>query len=215
MSSTPTGIVVPAGSDPFDPQGDMVDLANSLRSRIIVPVTNKTARAALAAAIGWVPTVGEPLRVSRADAPDGARLEYTEDGTTWRTLPMPGAWADIPLTSGYQPYAAGYSRPQIRRVGDEIEVSSGIVGYSSSAALTAGTIYTINNTSPLTTDLAPESTIVAEAAILHYGGVPTFAEVRVTSAGAVIFIPGSSGTLTGTTTSWLGIPAMRWPARTS
>jgi hypothetical protein len=86
MASTPTGISVPAGGDPFDPAGDMVKLANSLRSRIVVPVANVTARTALLAAISWTPSAVEPLRVSRADAPAGRRDELTYDGTNWRTV---------------------------------------------------------------------------------------------------------------------------------
>jgi hypothetical protein len=66
-ATTATGINVPAGGDPFDPHGDMVDLANSLRSRAIYPVANATARNALLTAIDWTPTANEPLKVDRAD----------------------------------------------------------------------------------------------------------------------------------------------------
>ncbi|NKY08956.1 hypothetical protein [Cellulomonas hominis] len=85
MASTATGITVPAGGDPFDPQGDMVDLANSLRSRIAVPVVNATARTALLAAIDWTPTAAEPLRVWRGDALPAPREEWY-DGTRWHVI---------------------------------------------------------------------------------------------------------------------------------
>lgn len=92
MAQTELGIEVPAGSDAFDPQGDMVTLADSLRSRVIVPVPNVTARTALAAAIGWTPTAAEPLRVWRGDATPTPREEWY-DGTRWHVA------AD--LTLGY------------------------------------------------------------------------------------------------------------------
>jgi hypothetical protein len=81
MATTPTGLDVPAGIDPFDPDGDIRDLAASLEGRIFVPVPNITARDALAAALS--PTPAEPLYVDRADAPAGAKLERTTDGVTW------------------------------------------------------------------------------------------------------------------------------------
>lgn len=82
MATTPGGIVVPAGSDPFDPRGDMVDLANSMRSRLVYPVANATARDALLAALDWTPTANEPLKVDRADT---GRIERN-DGTAWKPL---------------------------------------------------------------------------------------------------------------------------------
>lgn len=85
MATTATGIEVPAGGDAFDPQGDMVDLANSLRSRIRVPVANGTARTSLLAAITWAPSALEPLRVWREDL--GVE-EMTTNGSTWRRTTM-------------------------------------------------------------------------------------------------------------------------------
>lgn len=84
MATIPTGLVVPAGTDPFDPDGDIRDLAASLEGRIIVPVPNAAARAALVAAVS--PSESEPLYVDRRDAPLGGRLEVTTDGITWRTF---------------------------------------------------------------------------------------------------------------------------------
>ena len=84
MATTPTGVTVPAGTDVFDPDGDMRDLATSLEGRIIVPVPNTAARDALAAALA--PSATEPLYVHRHDAPAGGRLEVTIDGLTWRSI---------------------------------------------------------------------------------------------------------------------------------
>lgn len=84
MPITNTGLDVPAASDAFDPQVDIVALATSLNPRIVVPVANVSARTALAAALA--PTPSAPLFVFRADANPGNGLEYTSDGTAWRAL---------------------------------------------------------------------------------------------------------------------------------
>ena len=94
MATTPTGLIVPAGTDVFDPDGDMRDLATSLEGRIIVPVANTTDRATLAAAVSPTPT--EPLYAHRIDAPAGRELERTLDGTNWRPV---GARIDIAGTT--------------------------------------------------------------------------------------------------------------------
>lgn len=122
MATTPTGLAVPAGTDPFDPDGDMRDLAASLEGRLVVPVPNVTARAALAAAVSPTPT--EPLYVHRQDAPVGGRTEITEDGTNWRTL-----WTPDPTAQGLAGAAnwdAGAEPPRFRAVGDQV-VGSGLL----------------------------------------------------------------------------------------
>lgn len=86
MATSELGMTVPAGTDAFDPQGDMVAMANSFKSRVVVPVANTTARAALVAAISWAPSASEPLHVWRADATTGQQHEITTNGTTWRVL---------------------------------------------------------------------------------------------------------------------------------
>jgi hypothetical protein len=89
MATTTEGLTVPTGGDAFDPQGDMVTLANGFQSRIVVPVANTTERASLLAAISWTPSAEEPLRVSRGDADPGRELEYTTDSTNWVALMAP------------------------------------------------------------------------------------------------------------------------------
>ncbi|WP_087507935.1 hypothetical protein [Cellulomonas iranensis] len=81
MARNTIGVEVPAGTDAFDPQGDMVELGGSLAGRVVVPVTNVADRAQVAAALS--PTPATPLYVHRADAPVGLELERTIDGTTW------------------------------------------------------------------------------------------------------------------------------------
>lgn len=109
MATNELGMTVPAGGDPFDPQGDMVTMADSLRSKVVVPVANTTERDALTAAISWTPTAEEPLRVSRGDADPGRELEYTIDGTTWSALMVARAETveDVTITTGAYSATAG------------------------------------------------------------------------------------------------------------
>ena len=81
MATTPTGLIVPAGTDVFDPDGDMRDLAGSFEGRIIVPAANTTARADIAAAVS--PSISEPLYTHRADGGPRGLLEKTIDGIRW------------------------------------------------------------------------------------------------------------------------------------
>lgn len=86
MATTAEGLVVPSGSDAFDPQGDIVALATSVQSRMVIPVANSAARSALVSAISWTPSSTQPLIVWRADATSGRELEVTTNGSSWRVL---------------------------------------------------------------------------------------------------------------------------------
>ena len=83
MTLNALGIEVPTGGDEFDHQGDMVAMGLSFGGRLIVPVATVAARNALATSLG---AGGLPLYVTRADAPKGANLEVTYDGSTWYAL---------------------------------------------------------------------------------------------------------------------------------
>lgn len=84
MATTPEGIEYPVGSDPFDPAGDLAAQAASFESHVIVPVPSVSARGALATTVA--PTAANPLFVHRQDAAAGRELEWTPDGTAWRTI---------------------------------------------------------------------------------------------------------------------------------
>ncbi|MFD6094584.1 hypothetical protein ACFWGN_20930 [Oerskovia sp. NPDC060338] len=84
MATTPTGLTVPAGTDVFDPDGDMRTLAGSLDGRIIVPVANAADRDALAALVSPTPT--EPLTVRRTDT---GVTETNTGGPTWTRVAGP------------------------------------------------------------------------------------------------------------------------------
>lgn len=113
MATTASGIVVPAVLDAFDPQGDMVDLATSLRSQITIPVPNTAARTALVAAVGWVPSAAEPLHVWRADALPGRQHEYTIDGgTSWQVMPSMAWKSYTPTVGGFAVGTGGSAKSE-------------------------------------------------------------------------------------------------------
>lgn len=97
MALNALGIEVPADSDDFAPALDMRELGASMAGRVVVPVANELERDALAATLS--PSPASPLYVHRADAPASARLEWTEDGSTWRRAATSGDWQDWTLIS--------------------------------------------------------------------------------------------------------------------
>lgn len=106
MASTSSKVRVPAGSDAFDPQGDMVALGQSLDGMVIVQVANITERTTVAAAVA--PSTTKPLYVHRMDAGVGRELEVSTNGTDWRTLP----------TAGVGPYAMAVGQITLATDGD-------------------------------------------------------------------------------------------------
>jgi len=84
VATSTTKITGPAGTDLFDPQGDMVTLAESAGPGLLVPVANLTERNALPGLIPRTPSAATPLRVWRENAAPSSQIEYTIDGTTWR-----------------------------------------------------------------------------------------------------------------------------------
>jgi len=79
MATNANGVAQPAGSDGFDPQGDMVLTVGSLHGRISILAANATARAALTSTCGWAPTATEPLVVLQTDTHD----IWLYNGTAW------------------------------------------------------------------------------------------------------------------------------------
>lgn len=83
-------IFFPTASDLFAPHLHMQQLADSITS--VVPVANRTERTAVVDRMvseGKPPTAANPLIVYRADAPVGDRIEYSDNGTTWRRFTRP------------------------------------------------------------------------------------------------------------------------------
>lgn len=82
MATAANGVTVPAGSDAFNPQADMVTLNASAHGRLHILAANGTARAAQQTTCGWTPTTADPLVVLQTDT--GLILRY--DGTRWHYL---------------------------------------------------------------------------------------------------------------------------------
>src|SRR5690606_15593906 len=123
VATNDLGVLFPTGGDEFAPHLDMEGLADSLAGRLVVPVANSTARAALAAAVS--PSTSEPLLVSRADAPATSRLEMTVNGTTWYEVTLSEASSQVLAlgATGFSTYT-GYDPLSTVRVGRWIFLSS-------------------------------------------------------------------------------------------
>lgn len=83
-------IFAPTASDLFAPHMHMQQLADSITA--VVPVASLTERAAVLTRMvneGKAPSADNPLIVYRGDAPASARLEITDDGSTWQTFGRP------------------------------------------------------------------------------------------------------------------------------
>ena len=134
-TSTWNSITVPAGTDLYNIAADLKTMAES--ATVIIPVANTTARAAVAAAT--TPSATNPLYVHRADAPTGAELEVSEDGTNWSTiLAGPTSTTTVTMTSGWVEAYSG-SAGKIYRDGGWAWLE-GIVARTSGSSLTIGTI---------------------------------------------------------------------------
>jgi hypothetical protein len=101
MATNPLGLEYPEGADSFQPHTDIQALADSARGRVIVPVASEAERDALETALP--PSTSLPLYVFRADAPVGREIEYTTDGTTWRTLVAQGTSDQKATSVAYNP----------------------------------------------------------------------------------------------------------------
>ena len=208
MATTTTGTTVPAGGDAFDPQGSIVALANSLRSRIVVPVANVTARTALLSAIDWAPSAAEPLRVSRADAGSGRMLEVTTDGSAWTTLAEQTAPVSVAPASSWAVLAAGVA-PAVRYEGARVVVEPGRMTRTSSLTIAAGTTYAM--TAAVAAGYRP-SVDVAVPCTVHLGtGTPVLAEVIAGADGVLsVRFATAAGTLGTGAADWVQVPAISW-----
>jgi len=121
MATSARKHTVPAGGE-LPERAAINRLADSIID--IVPVANTTARAQLLVDLGWAPSTARPLLVFRGDAPAGGEIEYTVDGTNWRTLWAP---AKTPVgISGVGGWDAGAEPPRVRRVGLTV-IGSGLL----------------------------------------------------------------------------------------
>lgn len=127
-------------------------VGNSTR-RGIYTVANETARATLAASVSPEPSVTNPLYVHRANAPDGMYLEYTTNGTQWRTVAYnepDSGWVTSFLSSASGWSVTGGGTSRIRQVGPwvfiriDVTRTGGTITVPASGDITNQTIATLN-----------------------------------------------------------------------
>lgn len=84
----PEGTRVPTGTDNYDLTADLRKMAESQSTIVsVASVTMRTAMVAAMTAAGRTPSPTRPLWVDRQDLPVWYALEYTTDGTTWKSVP--------------------------------------------------------------------------------------------------------------------------------
>lgn len=131
------GVLFYQDTDSFTPPASL-NLAQSNLSSLLgesprfKKVANTTARTALVSSVGLANiTPANPLLVWRADAAAGSQLEYTTNGTTWRTLAdkeyydaqaaaQDTGWQPVSLASGIT------GQLRYRRVGMQVEVQCNV-----------------------------------------------------------------------------------------
>lgn len=205
---TAEGIRVPAIGDNYALTNDLRLMAETING--ITAVTNEAARTALVAALtaaGRTPTVSDPLVIIRDDAPDGAKVEFTQNGSVWRSLPSASPWIPLTLAAGWA-VVTGSRVPAVRAHGDTVQLRSGRVRWGSgTAAVAAGVVLTPVTGIP--TALRPA---IAEWGVgSHFLNTTVPGSCTVTISGASILItPSAGGTIGSTDPSQIIIPDMRW-----
>ena len=203
----PEGIRVPTGSDSYDLTADLRKMMASAQT--IVPVTNLAARTALVAGLvadGRPPSAADPLYVDRADAPAGASLERTIDGTTWTIFPSSSPWVVIgdPNWKAVAPSLA----PAVRFEGDQVVMRAGRLNWrSGSAAVNGGVPFTPVTDIPAA--YRPATSEWAGSAVFLAATTPNVCAVTVAGA-QVLVTTAASGTMGDTIASSVIIPSMRW-----
>lgn len=185
MAKNALGIEVPAATGAFDPQGDMVNLAASIKGRLIIPVPNAAARTALLAAVGSSPD--EPLIVRQDDT--GFYWEHT--GTAWKVFAGGHDSASISPSAPWATFQSALTR------------RGTLVSMSSRLDRGSGTASTDETIATLPAGFRPTIPIVVAAA-RYVGGAWSPALVQITTAGSIISVgpSGGSGTLVQFTTSF-------------
>lgn len=129
------GVLFYQDTDNYTPIQTALNLAQSNLSNLLGSkprferVANTTARNALVSSVGAGNiSKAHPLLVWRADAADGLQLEYTTNGSTWRTIAdkeyydaqaaaQDTGWvAGVTLSAGY----AGSENLGVRRIGKQV-----------------------------------------------------------------------------------------------
>lgn len=189
MAVNDLGVEVPAGSDTFDPQGDMVELADSLAGRIALPVANDSARNALAALLS--PSTSEPLVVRY---PSGL-VQSTVDGTTWRNEAFPASTGTITTTANWTGNLVYSVAP-----GGTITITGEPVRVGNASATVAGVVAS----GGVPANLRPWSTIYGRA----YASNGRSYHAVISTAGQITMVVNTiSGDLTDGSTVQFSFPA--------
>lgn len=159
MATDAVGITVPAGSDEFDPQGDMVDMAASMWGMLVIPVANTTDRATKGASLDAAGVTA--CIFNRADATDGLNLELCLDTSAPGTVYAVDArgktaWTAITAASGYT--SAAYSRLDFSGGLGELELA-GSISINAGNLVRATTIGTVTSTHRPVTTRRPAATV--------------------------------------------------------
>lgn len=192
--TSPDNIWTPDSSDNYALTTDLAATADSVQDAITalrgnnaptVRVANVAERNAALADHG-TPTTSNPLIVFRADAGAGRELEYTTNGTVWRTLVAEEdtGWVDLTLTNGWS-VQSGRS-PQVRRLNGVVYMQGHVTGGSDTliANLPNGFL------GPSITHIVP-----------NYDSVATF--FQISSSGGVSTATGGVGRPTSLVHSWV------------
>ncbi|WP_454728841.1 hypothetical protein [Cellulosimicrobium protaetiae] len=180
-----------------------------------VPVRDDDERDAYAAAhveAGGVISVLSPLIVMRGDASADARMEYTEDGTTWKVLPTQTSYGPVTPLTGWGTYS-GFEPPRLVRTGREVTLVGGMLGRATAANLTALNEYDLIGAGGIPSGWAPPGTTAENrgGGWLQNGTAVSNAQVRVKPNGSVTYIPISNISLTiGSTRGYLLTPDVHW-----
>lgn len=197
---SPEKVRTPAGSDPYNLPTDLRLFGESVRT--FVPVANTTERAAVVAQMataGRPVTTGNPLVVIRADAPAGAEIEYSLNGTAWATLGGTPATDIVSFSAGWGVVTPNTSehRPRVVRSGNVVH----LYGMVARTTGSTGDILTI----PLAYQ-PPSSGTRAVGAVFASNG--TQGELFL-SSGKLVAVAGY-GTLTGSGTFSVPLGGLSW-----
>ena len=149
--TSPDNIWTPDPGDLYHPTVSLGGMADSIQDAITalrgnnaptVRVANVAERTTALADHG-TPTSSNPLIVFRADAGAGREIEYTTNGTTWRSLVAEEdtGWVNISIASGFS--SQGSQQPQVRRINGIVYTRWGWSNSGMSVSSAYGTIGTI------------------------------------------------------------------------
>lgn len=190
-------------------QSNLSSLVTGLKDLGIHYVADTAGRTAKAAA--YAPTATRPLYVYRGDAPAGAKIEFTTNGTTWFSLYSSGRAAVTLEMSGNWTTFSGYPAPTLRVVGNRVFFDSTtlqIKGTATPPSLVNGTVITLLPANAVPTELRPASAVRGYCDM--HGNTNAFVHgpYFVNSDGSVQAIAG--GTLTMTSNSYIGLTTTSW-----